>query len=122
MLALLPPVSNSHDDAPDTDDRTAAGIGIPPPYIQHSDSKTKAVLDASQWVDLIVMHDVQRFLNRFHTSMFTQVTAHGGVHESEVAMWETEFESLKPLITKYDSGTCYIDSKPPRLASPAIRT
>ncbi|KAH0597141.1 hypothetical protein MHUMG1_05451 [Metarhizium humberi] len=115
--------------------RTAAGIGIPPPYIQHSDSKTKAVLDASQWVDLIVMHDVQRFLNRFHTSMFTQVTAHGGVHESEVAMWETEFESLKPLITKYDSDIsrfCLLAAQleiqlcyfiwPPNTAVPSIKS
>lgn len=85
--------------------RTSAGIGIPPPSIQHSDAKTKAALDSLQWVDLIIIHDVQRFLNRFHTSMFTQITAHGGVHESEVAMWETEFESLKPLINRYDSGT-----------------
>ncbi|EFZ00939.2 Transcription factor, fungi [Metarhizium robertsii ARSEF 23] len=115
--------------------RTAAGIGIPPPYIQHSDSKAKAVLDASQWVDLIVMHDVQRFLNRFHTSMFTQVTAHGGVHESEVAMWETEFESLKPLITKYDSDIsrfCLLAAQleiqlcyfiwPPNTAVPSIKS
>lgn len=85
--------------------RSSASIGIPPPSIQHSDVRTKAALDSPQWIDLIIIHDVQRFLNRFHTSMFTQITAHGGVHESEVAMWETEFESLKPLINRYDSGT-----------------
>ncbi|KAG8415041.1 hypothetical protein J3458_008924 [Metarhizium acridum] len=115
--------------------RTAASIGIPPPSTQHSDSKAKAALDASQWVDLIIMHDVQRFLNRFHTSMFTQVTAHGGVHESEVAMWETEFESLKPLITKYDSDIsrfCLLAAQleiqlcyfiwPPNTAVPSIKS
>ncbi|KHO00779.1 uncharacterized protein MAM_01557 [Metarhizium album ARSEF 1941] len=115
--------------------RTACGMGIPPPSIQHSDARVKAALDVSQWVDLIIMHDVQRFLNRFHTSMFTQITARGGVHESEVALWETEFESLKPLITKHDSDIsrfcllaaqleiqlCYFIA-PPNTAVPSIKS
>ena len=79
-------------------------MGIPPSSIQHSDAKIKTVLDSSAWAELIIAYDIQRFLNRLHTAMFTHITAHGGVHESEVAMWETEFESLKPLISKHESG------------------
>lgn len=84
--------------------RTTAAVGIPPLFIQHSDAKAKAALKSPVWTDLIVMHDVQRFLNRFVMAMSTLLTAHGGVHESEIAMWETEFQSLKPLLGQHDSG------------------
>ncbi|GAB0136571.1 hypothetical protein EsDP_00004868 [Epichloe bromicola] len=86
--------------------RTTAAVGIPPLFIQHSDAKAKAALKSPMWTDLIVMHDVQRFLNRFIMAMSTLLTAHGGVHESEIAMWETEFQSLKPLLGQHDSDVC----------------
>ncbi|KAK2592525.1 hypothetical protein QQS21_009770 [Conoideocrella luteorostrata] len=103
--------------------RTASAIGIPPPSVQYSDTKTKAALESSLWADLIMMHDIQRLLNRFSNAMYTQITAHGGVHEFEVAMWETEFESLKPLISRYDSEIQlgYFMS-PPNTPIPSIKT
>lgn len=51
------------------------------------------------------MYEAQRFLNRFHAAMAAQIGVNGGVPDTIVAMWETEFESLKPLLVRYDTGT-----------------
>lgn len=84
--------------------RTTAAAGLPPPTTQHSDVRPKAALESPAWTDVLAMHEVQRFLNRLHTAMYAQITANGGVTESSVAMWETDFESLKPLLIRYDTG------------------
>ncbi|KAJ6444705.1 hypothetical protein O9K51_03101 [Purpureocillium lavendulum] len=83
--------------------RTTSSIGIFPPTIQHNDTQCRRVLDSHVWTDLLAMYEVQLFLNRFHSAMAAQIGANGGVPDTMVAMWETEFESLKPLLVRFDT-------------------
>lgn len=62
------------------------------------------MLESHIWTDLLAMYETQLFLNRFHSAMAAQISANGGVPNTMVAMWETEFESLKPLLVRYDTG------------------
>lgn len=50
------------------------------------------------------MFDLQRYLNRLHTSMAAQITSGGYVDESIVSGWEAEFDTLKPLLSPRDTG------------------
>ncbi|KJZ77017.1 hypothetical protein HIM_03338 [Hirsutella minnesotensis 3608] len=83
--------------------RTASSIGIPPPTIQLADEGPKRALQSHYWTDLKAMYEAQRFLNRFSTAMAAQIGAHGVVPEAVVAMWETEFEALRPLLVRFDT-------------------
>ncbi|PNY23460.1 Uncharacterized protein TCAP_06602 [Tolypocladium capitatum] len=83
--------------------RTASSIGISPPSIQLNDMGPKRALESHVWTDLLAMYEAQRFLNRFHTAMAAQISANGGVPDAVVAIWETEFESVRPLLVRYDT-------------------
>ncbi|GJN66659.1 hypothetical protein PLICBS_000678 [Purpureocillium lilacinum] len=83
--------------------RTTSSIGIFPPAIQNNDTQCRRVLESHIWTDLLAMYETQLFLNRFHSAMAAQISANGGVPNTMVAMWETEFESLKPLLVRYDT-------------------
>ncbi|UNI21478.1 hypothetical protein JDV02_007466 [Purpureocillium takamizusanense] len=83
--------------------RTTSSIGIFPPAIQSNDTQCRRVLESHVWTDLLAMYETQLFLNRFHSAMAAQIGANGGVPNTMVAMWETEFESLKPLLVRYDT-------------------
>ncbi|KAL7947326.1 hypothetical protein V8C42DRAFT_317471 [Trichoderma barbatum] len=83
--------------------RTSASAGHPPPFIQLSDTRCKAALESNYWADLLTTYELQRFLNRFHMAMHAQTLTVGSVPESAVAVWETEFETLKPAIIRFDT-------------------
>ncbi|UKZ81253.1 hypothetical protein TrVFT333_009025 [Trichoderma virens FT-333] len=83
--------------------RTSASAGHPPPFIQHSDTRCKAALESNYWADLLATYELQRFLNRFHMAMHAQTSTVGSIPESAVAVWENEFEVLKPLIIRFDT-------------------
>lgn len=72
--------------------------------MQHSDTRCKAALGSNYWADLLATYELQRFLNRFHTSMHAQTSHVGSVPESAIAVWENELETLKPLLVRFDTG------------------
>ncbi|TQW03198.1 hypothetical protein V2A60_008965 [Cordyceps javanica] len=82
--------------------------GHPPPSIQHDDTQCRASLDSPFWTDLIVMFDLYRFLNRFHTAMSVHASTHGQTPSSEVARWEQEFETLRPAIIQSNTALTYV--------------
>lgn len=84
----------------------ASGLGHPPPFIQFNDSQCKKALASTTtyWDDLVMMYDVQRFVNRFTTAMTALIAAGGVVPESVVSGWESEFEVLRPLMIPHDTG------------------
>lgn len=88
----------------DTLNRTSASAGHPPPFIQLSDTRCKAALESTYWADLITTYELQRFLNRFHMAMHAQTSTVGSVPDSLVATWENEYEVLKPLLIRFDTG------------------
>ena len=53
----------------------------------------------------MALYECQRLLNRFHSAIAAQIMPNGEFRDTTVAMWETEFESLKPLLIRYDTGT-----------------
>ncbi|KAI6778422.1 uncharacterized protein J7T54_000811 [Emericellopsis cladophorae] len=55
--------------------RTAAALGHPPPSIQLNDGPAKQALAAPQWVDLITMFDIQRYLNRLHLAIASHIAS-----------------------------------------------
>jgi transcriptional regulatory protein LEU3 len=58
------------------------------------------------------MYDIQRFLNRLHTSMAAHIVGTDSVNESIVATWEDEFEMLRPLLHRPDLGTSTVPATP----------
>lgn len=72
--------------------------------MQHSDARCKAALESNYWADLLATYELQRFLNRFHMAMHAQTSNVGSVPESAIAIWETELETLKPLLVRFDTG------------------
>ncbi|KAL7795783.1 hypothetical protein V8C37DRAFT_373433 [Trichoderma ceciliae] len=83
--------------------RTSTSAGHPPPFIQHNDTRCKTALESNYWADLLATYELQRFLNRFHMAMHAQTSTIGSVPDSAVAVWETELETLKPLIVRFDT-------------------
>lgn len=83
--------------------RISASAGLPPPFMQHSDARCKAALESNYWADLLATYELQRFLNRFHMAMHAQTSNVGSVPESAIAIWETELETLKPLLVRFDT-------------------
>ncbi|KAL7934450.1 hypothetical protein V8C35DRAFT_300922 [Trichoderma chlorosporum] len=83
--------------------RTSATAGHPPPFIQHSDIRSKAALESNYWADLLTTYELQRFLNRFHMAMHAQTLTVGSVPDSTVAVWENEYEILKPSLIRFDT-------------------
>lgn len=65
------------------------------------------------------MYDVQRYLNRLHLAMASHITSHGFVVESLVTSWEDEFETLKPIILRHNSGTSILPTSNPKQDSPS---
>lgn len=83
--------------------KISSGAGLPPPFIQYSDTRCKASLESNYWADLLATYELQRFLNRFHMAMYAQTSNVGSVPESAVAVWENELETLKPLLVRLDT-------------------
>ncbi|KAH8125096.1 hypothetical protein FP744_10002711 [Trichoderma asperellum] len=83
--------------------KISSGAGLPPPFIQYSDTRCKAALESNYWADLLATYELQRFLNRFHMAMHAQTSNVGSVPESAVAIWENELETLKPLLVRFDT-------------------
>lgn len=84
--------------------RISSGSGLPPPYLQHNDARCKSILEDRLSSELMTLFDLQKFVNRLHTAMSGHAVAHGGVFESIVKEWEAEFDSLKPMVARVDTG------------------
>lgn len=86
--------------------RSASSIGHPPPSIQLSDAAPRRALSSDAgWADLLAMFDIQKYLNRMHTAMAAHISGSGGsVAEGIVTGWEDEFETLRPVLSRHDSG------------------
>lgn len=72
--------------------------------MQLNDAPCKAALTSPEWTELLTMFDLQRYLNRLHLAMASHISSNGNVLESLVSSWEDEFETLKPLLLRHDTG------------------
>lgn len=84
--------------------RIATASGVVPPFLQYQDYDCKKTVQPVLAPELLTMFELQKFLNRLHTAMSAQVASHNGVSEAVVRSWEDEFELLKPLVTRVESG------------------
>lgn len=84
--------------------RVSTGNGHPPPFLQHNDTKCKDTIKDTLAPELLTFFELQKFSNRLHTAMSAQISANNGVPETIVKMWEAEFELLRPLVTRVETG------------------
>ncbi|KAF7551019.1 hypothetical protein G7046_g7833 [Stylonectria norvegica] len=99
--------------------RIATYSGIPPPFLLHNDAQCKKVVEDTLSSELMTLFELEKFSNRLHIAMAGQIAAHDGVFESTVCSWEDEFEVLKPLVTRVDTG---MDQMYSSLSFPTILT
>ena len=79
--------------------------------MQHNDAHCKQVVQDILSSELMTLFELQKFCNKLHTAMAGHIASHGGVFESVVRSWEDELETLKPLVTRVDTGKSYISRK-----------
>jgi hypothetical protein len=64
----------------------------------------KKNLTSNEWADLVVLFDIQKFLNRFYKYIYAQLSTYGGIPDAVVREWEDEFEQMKPHFLRQSSG------------------
>lgn len=99
--------------------RVSTGNGHPPPFLQHNDTKCKDAIKDSLAPELLTFFELQKFSNRLHTAMYAQISASNGVPETIVKMWEDEFELLRPLVTRVETGRLLVT---PLASMPLLRS
>lgn len=88
----------------DSGPRISTISGCPPQFLQHNDAQCKKVVGDTLAPELMALFDLQKFINRLHMAMAAEVASYGGVTEGTVKTWEDDFEALRPLVTKVDTG------------------
>lgn len=84
--------------------RIATYSGVTSPFLQHQDAHCKTIVEDTLSSELMTLFELQKFSNRLHSAMEGQVITHGGVFEATAQSWEDEFETIRPFVTRVDTG------------------